>query len=133
MSDHQNDGIPRRDFLVSSAAAAGAISPLASAALAASEGKTEVEVFAEQVGSHFELSDDQAQTIKVKLVEAEATQHQPSAGHRQSFALLFRLPDGVDAPQGNYQLKHARLGRMQLMLTPVVTRGEHKHLEAVIG
>ncbi len=96
--------------------------------------ETEVERYAEAVGTRFRLratSDADCDIVLDRVVERPAMPGAPAG--RVPFTLTFRGPAGRAIPQDVYRLDHARLGRSHLLLVPVGPPGDRAVLEAVFG
>ena len=70
----------------------------------------------------------------VEVTEKRATDGQQAAAARQErFSVVFRGPHDKLLYQGVYQLQHARLGALELLLVPVGRDREGLYYEAVFN
>ncbi|MDX1733407.1 MAG: hypothetical protein R3228_03540 [Halioglobus sp.] len=52
---------------------------------------------------------------------------------RSAFTLIFRAAEGIDSPQGIFQLSHAHTGEFELFLVPLGLEGGHMMYQAVFA
>jgi hypothetical protein len=71
--------------------------------------------------------------LAVKLVEAKQWGPDQPAGQRQPFALTFRASRNLRFPQGTYQMRHAKLGEMEIFLVQTGAEADSSTLEAVFN
>lgn len=87
-------------------------------------------MFAEAVGTRFELQIAPAQLVELELVELREGQ---SSARQEQFALLFCGPPASPVWQGLWPICHATLGQFDLFLTPVGRDEEGNYYEAVFN
>ena len=82
----------------------------------------DVSVFAEHVGSLFQIEVGPNQIVDAELIEAEALNAGTRDGGlqaREPFSLLFAVQGGIELSQQIYRLEHEQLGEIPVFLTPV--------------
>jgi len=83
-----------------------------------------LDTFAPHRGATFRLSAPAAAACNVVLEQAEdlSARDPGRPGSLPSpFSLLFRLPSGIDLPQGTYELTREGFDPIALFLVPIVT------------
>lgn len=92
--------------------------------------KVTKETFEPRKGETFELSDEAAGTLDLKLAAVRGTGLQGQAP-REQFSLHFHGPADPVLPQKIYRLKNAEAGEMDLFLVPVARNDDGVTYEAV--
>ncbi|MGQ0591972.1 MAG: DUF6916 family protein [Gammaproteobacteria bacterium] len=88
------------------------------------------EWWSEYLGGSFELMDDGGGTMAMVL--AEVTSLGTGAGDRRDpYSLVFRGPLSPILPQRIYQIRHDRMGDLDLFLVPIGPDGEGMRYEAI--
>ena len=87
-------------------------------------------MFAENLGTTFELQVTPAQAVALTLVEVRAGRTTP---RQEQFALLFCGPLTTPFWQGLWPIRHETLGQFDLFLVPVGRDEEGCYYEAVFN
>ena len=87
-------------------------------------------MFAENLGTIFELQLTPAQAVELKLIELREGRSTP---RQEQFALLFRGPLTTPLGQGLWHIRHDALGQFDLFLVPVDRDAEGFYYEAVFN
>jgi hypothetical protein len=131
--------IHRREFLACAGSVGCGIGGLVLASGATGHGasaarRTEIECYAEAVGTRFRLRAPSDADCEIVLDRVVAQPTMPGAPEgRIPFTLTFRGPAGRTIPQDVYRLDHARLGRADLLLVPIGPPRDRVVLEAIFG
>ena len=88
------------------------------------------DAFAEVLGTSFKLPAAGGEILDLELVEVSESKKRP---FQETFSLVFKLPQGYDAPQGLYEMSHEKLGSMHLFLVPIGVDENRLRLEAVFN
>jgi len=72
-------------------------------------------------------------TLPVKLVEAKKWGPDQPDNVRQPFTLMFRVDRNLRLPQGIYEMRHAKLGEMEIFLVQIAADENSSTLEAVFN
>lgn len=64
----------------------------------------------------FEIQPPDEDKVKVKLVEVEDL----SRDNMEAFSVIFKGPVEDPLYQGNYKVKHAKMGTIELFIVPIV-------------
>ena len=136
----------RREFLVacSTAAAGMAVAPEAALAKAADRTISSEQFglghFASQLRTTFEVNQQSAAVVRLKLIKAEAYNYSSSAvltpdAANERFSLLFRGRTDQALSQGTYNFAHTELGRLTMFIVPVglVNAGGERSYQAVFN
>ena len=86
--------------------------------------------FAGEVGSSFVLKLADSQEVDLELVEVSELKERP---HQVSYSLVFLTPKSSPVDQGLYDLRHERLGEMQIFLVPIGMDDDRMKLESVFN
>jgi hypothetical protein len=94
-----------------------------------------VNTFSPLVGEVFRLHLDPAPPLDLELIDASAlgTPDPRQTSPRKPFAIVFRGPGGVYAPQRTYRLEHRTLGAFDLFLVPIGPDDRGMRYEAVFS
>ncbi len=85
------------------------------------------------VGRRFKIGVGK-KSARATLLDVTHLGPKPSAGaSREPFSLVFRLDPGVADTAGVYRLEHSKLGRHELLMTPLVPDGEGSYFEVVFS
>ena len=136
-----NERLSRRAML-KAAGAVGVTSAGVTTNAVASLGKPpahriDVRDFADEVGAIFKTSLADGASVNLKLAEIKAL---PSRGarplalpRRSAFVAVFDTPEGMPHEERIYNVRHPRLGKLDLLMQPVVDDTGAKRLEAVFN
>ena len=128
--------VTRRRFGVSAASTVLAGGPLAALAEGASSLRPDfpnVNDFAQHLGSHFLVQHETGSAVQVDLIEAQPSRFPAPPGFRTPFSVVFRLPGHARLSQDIYEVKHASLGTLRLLLVPFRPIPQRQYLEAVFS
>ena len=92
------------------------------------------EAFLPHLRSEFERATAGGVAVACRLIEVGAAEELSGpAGRFTSFALLFAAPKGFDGESRIYQVRHARMGSMELFMSPVGKCDKEVRMEAVFS
>jgi len=91
-----------------------------------------VDSFSPLLGQVFTLRDAVDNKVDVQLIEAEKAS-KGSAGRRDPFSLIFRVPGGVRVSQGNFRVHNQSLGELEFFMVPFQPDSEGMRLQAVFN
>ena len=136
-----NDRLSRRNMLKAAGAAGVASAGLAGNATASmgrpAAHRINANDFALELGSTFKTQLNDSADASLKLADVQdlpAPGARPSAlSRRSAFVARFEAPEGIAFKERIYQLRHPRLGRLDLLLQPVVDDKGGAFLEAVFN
>jgi hypothetical protein len=91
------------------------------------------ESFRPHVGTDFAARLGPDATLRVTLIEVEATGPVPAGGaaRRRPFSLIFRGPRAPVLPQRIYRLEHAAMGPLEIFIVPIGPDAEGMRYQAV--
>jgi hypothetical protein len=79
-------------------------------------GSVTSQTFAEQLNTKFMIESGPSDAEEMELIEAT---EKPSPARQEQFSLVFRAPSHTVPNQGQYTMKHEKLGVLELFLVPV--------------
>jgi hypothetical protein len=74
------------------------------------------QTFAEQLNTRFSIESGPSDAEEMELIEATEKQSSPT---QEQFSLIFRAASDTVPNQGQYTMKHEKLGVLELFLVPV--------------
>ncbi|MGK7929419.1 MAG: hypothetical protein AB4290_29960 [Spirulina sp.] len=85
--------------------------------------------FAPHQGSYFEAIDASNNRTQLELVEVEESSPDPKY---DALSLIFQGKGEENLVQETYRLRHPRLGQMNLLLVPILTKNpNHQYYQAI--
>ncbi len=83
--------------------------------------------FAGLVGKKFDITFGEGKPVKAELTEATESKHEipkdivkkHKIKRTKGFSLIFLCPDTVAVEQGVFEVAHTKIGKMEILLTPV--------------
>ncbi len=94
---------------------------------------TTLEDFSDLVGQTFRLRQQHGSMVNTRLIEATRLTAKGKKRRRQPFSLVFDVPDGIELTQGQYGIRHRRLGALELFMVPVDLPARYNRLEAIVA
>ena len=128
--------VNRRRFSVSAASTVMAGGPLALLAEGASSPRPDfpnVNDFVRHLGNQFLVQHETGRTVRVDLIEVRPSRFPAPPGFRTPFSVVFRLPGHAWLSQDVYEVKHASLGTLRLLLVPFQPIPQRQYVEAVFS
>jgi hypothetical protein len=87
--------------------------------------------FAAALGSDFEIVEDGATPVTIRLTEVVELAERP--GHRRAFSLRFHGPSSPTLAHATHRLAHAGMGELEIFLGPVASDSGGIAYEAVFA